>query len=420
MRWIFWRLPAPLRNVLHGPRHVLVRWVRGQRARWHTNTRHGDLTWKEFERDVLPSSGAVLPLIFAPNIDWHTTLFQRPQHIALAIGKTGRLVIYQTRGDALRGFRKVADNVWLANDLAVDSIKGAWRCFYSTSLFTSVAELETARHLGPVVYEYIDHIDTSISGGKTITRQLEAVKKHACNGGADLIVTSATALQDEVVRLRDTRSAVCVPNGVDVDHYTHSDRSTSALSAPFRQFCLNHKRIVGYFGAIAPWLWYELIAEVAQRMPETGFVFIGPEYAGCVPSLPRTPNAHYVGPVAYADLPAHASLFDVCFIPFRLGDVARSTSPLKLFEYFALQKPVVVTSDLHECTAFPEVFSGSDTETLIKAIERAFSQKDDVSFKHRLLQLAEENDWSVRAQAYSQALDQVIGTTHPSFKHSFQ
>ena len=420
MRWIFWRLPAPLRSLLHGPRHALVRWFRGTHAHWRSSISGNDLTWEEFERTVLHTPRALQPFIFETNIDWHTTLFQRPQHMALALGRTGRPVIYKTSGDALRGYRRVAANVWLANDPGVDSIRGAWRCFYSTSLFNSVAALKAASHLGPVVYEYIDHIDASISGGRTITRQLQAVKDFACKGGADLVVTSAASLQDEVVQVRGDRGSVCVPNGVDVAHYTRGDGDTAPLPEAFRRFCLDHDRIVGYFGAIAPWLWYELIDEVVQRMPDTGFVFIGPDYAGCVPSLPRKPNVHYVGPVAYAALPAHAGLFDVCFIPFRRGDVARSTSPLKLFEYFALQKPVVVTSDLQECTAFPEVFSGSDAESLITAIEHAFSQKDDIAFRRRLRQLAEENDWSVRAQAYSQALDQVIGTTYPFLKDTSQ
>lgn len=418
LRQIFWRLPAPLRSHLHGPRHALVRWFRARGTRSRQSLSGNDIGWGEFERTVLRFPGTGQPLIFAPNIDWNATLFQRPQHMALALGKTGRLVIYKTCGDALWGFRKVAENVWLANDPAVDSIRGAWRCFYSTSLFGSVTELQTAQQLGPVVYEYIDHIDAAISGGKTITRQLQALKEFAFKGGADLIVTSATSLQDEVVKMRGAGGSVCVPNGVDVAHYARGNDEKDVLPEAFKRFCLDHHGIVGYFGAIAPWLWYELIDQVVQRMPDTGFVFIGPDYAGCVPSLPRRPNVHYVGPVAYGVLPAYARLFDVCFIPFRLGDVARSTSPLKLFEYFALEKPVVVTSDLLECTAFPEVFSGSDADSLTGAIERAFEQKDEKLLKRRLRQLAEENDWSVRAQTYSRALDFVSHNSHPSFKET--
>ncbi|TNF58489.1 MAG: glycosyltransferase [Burkholderiales bacterium] len=316
------------------------------------------------------------------------------------------MVIYRTCGDGLRGFRQVAPNVWLASDTAVDSIKGAWRCFYSTSLSGSVSQMKAARQMGPVVYEYIDHMDAAISGGKSVVRQLQALRDHACNKGADLVVVSARTLESEIASLSDATPSVYVPNGVDVGHYAQP--ASTMLPEALTTFRMEYKTIVGYFGAIAPWLWYEVLDQVAQAMPDAGFVFIGPDYAGCVPSLPQRSNVVYLGPVPYSDLPAHARLFDVCLIPFRPGEIARSTSPLKLFEYFALEKPVVVTSDLQECTVYPEVFSGSDRDSLVDAIHRARIRGKDEDFRRRLRCLAHENDWSVRARVYSEALDASI------------
>ncbi len=104
-------------------------------------------------------------------------------------------------------------------------------------------------------------------------------------------------------------------------------------------------------------------------------------------------------------MPAYALKFDACFIPFEPGEIARTTSPLKLFEYFALEKPVVVTHEMLECIAFEEVQSGDSSQSLSLAIDRALSYKNDSAFKARLASLADENDWIHRARAMEIVFD---------------
>jgi hypothetical protein len=100
-------------------------------------------------------------------------------------------------------------------------------------------------------------------------------------------------------------------------------------------------------------------------------------------------------------------LFDACFIPFKPGDVARSTSPLKLYEYFALEKPVVVTADMNECTVYPVVFSGGDSGGLTTAIRQALNACNDQAYRERLRTLADQNSWDVRAAVYAEKLQSL-------------
>ncbi|MDP1086539.1 hypothetical protein Q6245_29680, partial [Klebsiella pneumoniae] len=80
----------------------------------------------------------------------------------------------------------------------------------------------------------------------------------------------------------------------------------------------------------------DVIKELISQRTDVGFVFIGPDYYGGADCLPELENVLYMGSIDYKVLPAYARMFDVCFIPFKPGEIARTTSPLKLFEYFAL------------------------------------------------------------------------------------
>ena len=141
--------------------------------------------------------------------------------------------------------------------------------------------------------------------------------------------------------------------------------------------------------------------------PDLGFVFIGPDYYGGLGKLPRARNVLHCGSVDYKVLPAYARTFDVCIIPFEPGEIARTTSPLKLFEYFALEKPVVVTSDMVECIAYDEVFHGDSAASFARAIDAALRVKDDASFRARLAALADHNTWDCRARALAPAFAAV-------------
>ncbi len=404
-RSCFWVLPAPLRNRLHGIRHSLVRWFRSRPVRAVDGK--NDLSWYEFRNAVLDKHTHREVLILEPSVDWGILLFQRPHHMALALGRIGCLVIFKTTGDGVVGFRQVRENVWLANNPEVDTIPYAVRCFYSTSQLLEAEDIHAAGYHGRVVYEYIDLIDASISGGRDSLRRLEGLKRAAFEGGADIVVASAGMLYEDAVAHCGPERCVLIPNGVDTLHYRDVKHFVGIHEEALNAFRQNYSRVVGYFGAIAPWLWYEVIDEVASLMPDVGFVFIGPDYSGCVPKLPKKVNVLYHGPVSYEVLPAYARMFDVCFIPFRPGDIALSTSPLKLFEYFALEKPVVVTGDMKECIRFPEVFSGTDAAELTLAFNQAFDECDSPSYRARLRDIAEANTWDVRAGTFLTALQKI-------------
>lgn len=364
-----------------------------------------DLTWKEFQSRILASRGDYKGVfILYATIDWNFPFAQRPKPLSLALANLGYLVIYHTPNhiDRVYDVRKAAQNVWITSmDMTRLEMQDAVHAVYSTSLTTPPDSLRNKRKQGQVlVYEYIDHVSSMISGGDENIRRLLELKQYALGGGVDFIVASARQLEQEAVKALGREKVIYIPNGVDVQHYRNPVHQTTKVPDRLTAFRQYYRTLVGYFGAIAPWLWYEMLEELGKLRPDLGFVFIGPDYNSGADHFPDSPNMLCLGAVDYEALPAHARLFDVCLIPFAPGEIARTTSPLKLFEYFALEKPIVVTSFMDECVAYDEVFSGDSAQSISKAIDAALAVKDDPAYKARLALLAEQNSWEERARAY--------------------
>lgn len=366
-----------------------------------------DMSWSDFNEQVLAKRDSYKGIFIQEVvIDWAVPLYQRPQHIAVAMGKLGYLVLYRTVNwthDDVQGFRKVADNVWLTNSPEVDNIGRAVRSIYSTAYVDTFEKLKSRDPDSIVVYEYIDHIDPQISGDEENIRRLLNLKEWAFSGGVDYVVASAKKLHDEAEAHVGIGKMILSQNGVDIGHYKDPKHGSVVLPTELVEFRKKFENVVGYFGAIAPWLWYDMIESLVVMRPDVGFVFIGPDYYGGVERLPVAENVLYLGAVDYKILPAYARTFDACFIPFSPGEIAQTTSPLKLFEYFALEKPVVVSSDMQECVVYPEVFSGDSPEAIAEAIDAALLVKSSSTFKQRLAELAQMNSWTRRAQKFEKA-----------------
>lgn len=375
--------------------------------------------YNELERILKRPQSKGRPIfIQSPIIDWFVPLFQRPQHMALAMAKEGYLVFYMTantRGDKAVGFHEVEENVFLTSQPVHLLVQDALISFYSTVATLALWQgdvMERVKRLGSLVlYEYIDHIDPEISFGTTdaLARQFALVG----DSTVDIALASAKALEAELMAKLSEAPVIYVPNGVEVGHY---DRhlSNGRLVAPreLRPAIEAGRPIVGYFGALAPWLWYPTINQLAKARPDLSFVLIGPDYLGGSASIEPADNLYAIGPVDYSILPYYAQHFDVALIPFKPGEIARTTSPLKLFEYFALGAPTVVTRGMAECEQFDVVRTASGVQEYSDAIDAALLDACDPGFRSRLARLADENSWASRAAVLAMGHREIIGASH--------
>jgi glycosyltransferase involved in cell wall biosynthesis len=159
---------------------------------------------------------------------------------------------------------------------------------------------------------------------------------------------TAEKLEERLRAIAPGRSIVRVPNGVDFDWFQEC-----AARRGFPPDIQETKHpVAGYVGVLRDWFDFDLIGHLALTMPDISFIMVGPlDFDFRNAHLRTIPNLRWIGRREYGEIPRYISAFDVCLIPFLAGKVSQTTNPIKVFEYFALGKPVVSTP-MHELVPF--------------------------------------------------------------------
>lgn len=136
------------------------------------------------------------------------------------------------------------------------------------------------------------------------------------------LVTVVSPVLHEYVRERYPGRLEVVPNAADAEHF--SAASGGPVAAPLARL----KRagpVLGFWGSLGPWVDYELVGEVTDRLSEWNTVMVGPDHSGArsgaLAVLSGHPRVHLVGRVPYAELPLWAAGFDVAMVPFRVTEM---------------------------------------------------------------------------------------------------
>jgi GT2 family glycosyltransferase/glycosyltransferase involved in cell wall biosynthesis len=328
-------------------------------------------------------SGAEEIIVFVPTISWKAVLFQRPHQMALAFARQGSLVFFIDPPEDEKypeGFHKMAERLYVIGSGPLDFLQQLNTPVVFTLIYNT-AYLEN--FISPrVVYEFIDEL--SIFPGDEYTNQ--KLHKSFLHSSA-LVVATADHLKRQVEELgRDT---LLVPNAVDHHFLKKSLDETQEPPVELVRFVQQQRPIIGYYGALAHWVDYDLLKAAAILRPEYPFVLIGPDYDGSIQKIGvhALGNVSWLGPRPYQQLPGYLKYFNAATIPFRLNDVTHSTSPLKLFEYMMARKPVV-TTPMHECQKYAPVLIGHTPEEFVEKLDLALTLQNDAGYLASLEQVA--------------------------------
>ena len=218
----------------------------------------------------------------------------------------------------------------------------------------------------------------------------------------DLVCASA----DELCRkkTRQGTAPFLLPHGVEYEHFA------TVTSDAEKYFPGINRPIVGFFGAISPWLDLDLIYDLVIMKPEWSFVFIGPVDAD-IDRLRCLPNFFLPGKIPYQQLPAYAASFDVALIPFLVNELTVSVNPLKLMEYLACGLPVVSTPLPEVAKYGSDIYLAETAEGFATSIEQALKDNSEM-LRHRRRGIAKGKSWDAVASFFSDQLTNMLNKTY--------
>lgn len=343
-------------------------------------------------------------VIVMVSVPWGHTLKQRPHHLAKHFAGLGVAIIYVGVNDKTVISQEIEKNIFLLEDdsrlemIPKSAKKNIYYWDFSPTYTTKVSDIKDAQSNGyKIVYDYIDDIHESISGD--VSNPRERFESLALTNPA-MLIASAANLQKELQNRFPRRRVLLCENAVELDDFSRAKmESSSIIPDDMRDILKSGKPIVGYYGAIAPWLDYKLINELTATEPHKEFVFIGEDYQDALRGLELRSNVHFLGAKKYKELANYSYLFDCAIIPFQEGDIAKSTSPVKLFEYMAMGLPTVCTKDLKECEGYEYVYMSMNAQEFKSNIDRAIKAKSTKKAQKALVGYAEQNTWRARAES---------------------
>jgi glycosyltransferase involved in cell wall biosynthesis len=206
---------------------------------------------------------------------------------------------------------------------------------------------------------------------------------------ADLILAASPTLAERFPR----EKTMYLPHGVDVSLF--STPSPRAHDLPSGQ------PVAGFYGSLSDWIDVDLLATVAQRLPEWRFVFIG-DVRTDVTALMRCANVQLLGARPHAELSRYSQHWSASMLPFRNCPQITACNPLKLREYLAAGRPLVSTSFpalgpyatlIHEANT-PDTFAAALVHSCNEGAEQAAARRASIAGE----------SWDVRAEAVANAL----------------
>lgn len=318
---------------------------------------------------------------------------QRFAQIANTLNQMGYIVHYIYGFDSSESRREsmyipCAKHICLSNysveDMAADIREGDVLIFeIPYGKFKPYMDYANA-HGCPTVYEHVDNWDSSLGGLFYNKDDFEAFIRDVKH-----ITVTARVLGEKIEEGGRSDYIYC-PNAVD-----------SSLFEPSKTYLQPKDLVVGkrtllYFGSLwGEWFDWDLIVHVAKHCDcEINLIGDYQPIANKIKSLPQ--NIHFLGLKKHEDLPAYLHYSDIALLPFKNSIIGKYVSPLKIFEYIAMNKPVLATP-LDDISGYPNMVASEDKKVWEKAVNEGIQATDATVF-------TAENSWYARC---NQILDMV-------------
>lgn len=249
-----------------------------------------------------------------------------------------------------------------------------------------------------LAYDCLD--DLKVHAEPARLRRFEAWERRLLERAEPCFAVSPALARD--LESKGARGVEVLGNGVGFEEFIARSKPAAARGA---------RRRVGYLGALYEWVDLELLAHAARCLPEHEFVLVGPVRRGLdVSALARLPNVRLPGLLPYPEVPRTMASFDVGLIPFKEGEIARASDPIKIYEYFCFGTPVV-TTPVGDVERLGELlYLARGPQAFVEGIRAALAEPPG-DLRDRRVAYAQANDWSERAKVVGDRLAALAGGT---------
>lgn len=248
-----------------------------------------------------------------------------------------------------------------------------------------------------------------------IARQLEMRTYREC----DALVCVSETLKELLVRESGVppEKVVVIPNGVDTDMFDPGRYKPKRLFPGFT---------IGFVGGLYMWQAVDLLLEALHDLRLEGMdlslVVVGDgimyeTWRAQAQSLGIDSNVTFVGRVPWLEVPQYITGFDVCYTgQVEIQQVGKMYhSPLKLYEYMAMAKPVVASAFEDAKRMLQEgktgfLFEPSNQEDLKRALTRAYKLKEQLPLIGQQARevVLTQHSWVARVKTMIAGLEQIL------------
>lgn len=326
--------------------------------------------------------------MYANTIDWNFHgLTQRPHHIM--------------RGLSEKGYKVYFVNATKRDDIVRERINDNFEVYYNWDVFLKrVPKCDV--YFSSWANRYVD-LD-KIEAKSVIYDSLDCFPDWESNeinmiDRSDIVLAASEPLLE--LRSSQHENVHICKNACFYKHGQHSYETPSDLK-PFKD---SGKPVILFSGALSgTWCDIELVEKIAKKYT---LVVVGKPWA--INNMPK--GVHYLGAKTHEELQAYYAHCDVNILPFKRGQIADYSSPIKLFEAMAHGKLSVAT-DIPEAVAYSDVILVSrDHKEFLENIDKAIVMSKVETLQNKIKQVAKENTWEHRIDLIDSLIKEYFSKT---------
>lgn len=260
--------------------------------------------------------------------------------------------------------------------------------FPHKELIEKIYEIKKYFEKSIIIYDCIDLWEGEL-GGEWYSKKIETkvVKE------ADLVTASSKVLVNHIKKIGKKKIVEYLPNAYNENIFNNNN----TFEYP-NDLVTNEKKKILYMGSLyGGWIDWNLIRKLIIKLYDYEFIFIGSlDYNSTwYKEFSKYKNIYFLGLKKQNELPNYIQNCDVCIIPFISNlDLTKAISPLKVFEYVSMYKPVVATK-MPELSKIPEVHIAKNDQEFVNLIQ--ILTKNDYKFdKLKVKEFLSKNNWKSR------------------------